>query len=142
METAAQQLRDKEVFPSANVLTEVLGKSYPAFEELTARVTAPAYGLTMQWNYYQDGKAWLCKICDKKKTVCWLSVWDQFCKVAFYFVERHVDGLLALEIAEGIKDDFLKQKRIGKLMPLVMDITTTGQLTDLLRIIAYKKALK
>jgi hypothetical protein len=30
--------------------------------------------LIIEWDYYKDGKSWLCKIINKKKTICWLSI--------------------------------------------------------------------
>jgi hypothetical protein len=135
-------LTSKETFPSPEILKNALGKCYPAFDTLVANITNPQAGLALQWNYYADGKAWLCKGVYRKKTVCWLSVWDDGFKVTFYFLERHVEGLLALNIAEKIKTDFVMAKRVGKLMPLVLEICKKSPLADVLRLIEYKKGLK
>ncbi|MCD8267499.1 MAG: DUF3788 domain-containing protein [Parabacteroides sp.] len=59
-------LKDKNVFPTNEILADVLETSYPAFEEFCA--SAAASGLALEWNYYNDGKAWLCKVLSKKKT--------------------------------------------------------------------------
>ncbi|PKP08994.1 MAG: hypothetical protein CVU09_13085 [Bacteroidetes bacterium HGW-Bacteroidetes-4] len=47
-------------------------------------VNLPETPWQVQWRYYNDGKAWLCKVSYKKKTVFWLSVWEAYFKVAFY----------------------------------------------------------
>jgi Protein of unknown function (DUF3788) len=57
-------------------MERVLGGSYSAFEELMKIITDNKYGLGAEWNYYKDGKSRLCKVCYKRKTVFWLSVWD------------------------------------------------------------------
>ncbi len=66
-------LTDPDTFPSNDVLAVALGKSFNAFEQFIDRVTNTDFNLDMQWNYYKDGKSWLCKITGNKKTVFWLS---------------------------------------------------------------------
>jgi ABC-type Fe3+ transport system substrate-binding protein len=54
----AIKLTDPEIFPTPEVLKVTLGGSYQAYEKLAARFQE--YGLDYSWNYYKDGKAWLC----------------------------------------------------------------------------------
>lgn len=135
-------LKDKQVFPDDEVLKTSLGDSYTAYCELIKTVTADEFGLSPQWNYYNDGKAWLCKVVYKKKTVFWLSVWEGYFKAAFYFAERNCEAIEGLEIAPEIKQSFRSATHIGKLIPLVISVISSDQLPDLLSIIEYKKGLK
>jgi hypothetical protein len=135
-------LKEKDVLPTMEVLENVLGESYSAYIELMGIMTNPEFGLVTQWHYYSDGKAWLCKVSYKKKTVFWLSVWDKFFKVGFYFTEKNSSGVLKLDIEEKIKEDFVQRKSIGKLMPLSININSREQIADVLKIIGYKKSLK
>ena len=84
-------LSEQEIIPTEEVLKDVLGNGYRAFEELINAITTPELGLIPEWNYYKDGKSWLCKVCYKKKTIFWLSVWDKFFKICFYFTEKHLE---------------------------------------------------
>jgi hypothetical protein len=140
MET--RTLIDPAVSPSKKVLEYALGKAYPAYEELISTVTGNIYELTPLWHYYNDGKSWLCKVQYKKKTVCWLSVWDKYFKMAFYFTEKNSKGIFELSINESIKKNFSEHRPAGKLFALVLAITKKAQLKDALRIIEYKKSLK
>lgn len=135
-------LKDQQIFPTDEVLKNVLYDSYPVFEELMEIITNAEYGLVPVWNYYKDGKAWLCKVCYKKKTVFWLSVWDGFFKTGFYFTEKNSSGIAGLYIDENLKESFISSKPIGKFMPLALDMRKKEQLKDLLMIIEYKKSLK
>lgn len=138
-----QLLRDSDTFPSDEVIEKALGKSYPAYKEFIATVTSPAYGLNPEWNYYKDGKAWLCKVVYKKKTVCWLSVWDGFFKVSFFFTEKTYPGVAALDIDKMLRDDFVRNKtNIGKLIPLLINVSQSEQLDNIMKIILYKRSLK
>ena len=141
MET--QLLKDPNVLPSAMTLKNALGSNvYEVFESYIKTITGANYGLTHEWNYYNDGKSWLCKIIHKKKTVHWLSVWDGCFKIAFYFTEKHLEGIAALDISEKIKEDFCKTKPVGRLLPMLFTINQKEQLTDLLNVVIFKKSLK
>ena len=138
----AQLLRDKNVLPGDDVLAEALGSSYAAFQELMGAVTDPTYGLTVEWRYYSDGSAWLCKVCFKKKTIFWLSVWDTFFKVSFFFTEKNCAGIASLGIDESIKAEFGQSKPIGRLIPLVISVSRKEQISDVVTLVEYKKRLK
>ncbi|MFA7584234.1 MAG: DUF3788 family protein [Proteiniphilum sp.] len=141
MET--QLLRDPNIFPSEEVLKNALEPdAYEALESFMNVITSAAYGLTCDWRYYNDGKSWLCKILHKKKTVMWLSVWNDFFKISFYFTEKHLEGIAALDIAENIKEDFCKAKPIGRLLPMLFNINHKKQLPDVLTVAAFRKNLK
>ena len=132
-------LREQEIFPSKEVLKTVLGPVYDVLEELEEQVTQGEFSLTLNWNYYKDGKSWFCKVCHKKKTVFWLSVWEGFFKTAFYFTEKHLESIAELDISVQIKEDFCRMKPIGKLLPMVINIDKQEQLADLLKIVKFKK---
>ncbi len=133
-------LNDPDVFPSEEVLQEALGRDFALYEAFLAGIAA--LGLSPEWRYYKDGKAWFCKICDKKKTVCWLSVWQGYFLTGFYFTEKYVETVCALDISEAVKADFLSQKPIGLLIPCALKITGEVNLRDALTLAACKKSLK
>lgn len=135
-------LKDPDVSPAKKVLENALGKSYTAYEELINIIESDPFSLTPNWNYYNDGKAWLCKVQYKKKTVFWLSIWDKHFNMGFYFSEKNCKGIFDLDIDENIKKDFKAHKPVGKLLPLVLSVTRKAQLKDALKIIEYKKNLK
>jgi len=137
-----QLLREQEIYPSKEVLKSLLGQVYDVLEVFEKQVTQGKLMLTFDWNYYRDGKSWLCKVCHKKKTVCWLSVWEGFFKISFFFMEKHLEGIAALDISEQIKEDFCRTKPVGKFLPMLLNIDKQEQLADLLKVIQLKKETK
>lgn len=105
-------------------------------------ITNNEYALTLEWRYYNDGKAWLGKAVYKKKTIFWLSIWEGFFKTSFFFTEKHLEAIAELDISETIKDEFTKAKTIRKLIPMIFDVNKEDQLDDLLTIVRFKKSLK
>ncbi len=135
-------LNNPDIFPDEHVLSGILGDSYSAFEKLMNKVSEPELALTPEWRYYKDGKAWLCKVTYKKKTIFWLSVWDEVFKIGFYFTERFIPGIMELDIDKRIKDSIDPEKCFGKLIPVTIEIKTDEQVEDVLTIASYKKGLK
>lgn len=144
MKTASsiQLLRKEEVTPTEKVLEEALGKDIFEVYLILMQIIESEFQLEIQWRFYKDGKAWLCKVIDKKKTIFWLSIWDRFIKISFYFTEKTRWGIYDLQINNQIKDKFKKVEAIGKLIPLILDIEKEEELADLAEIIKYKKNLK
>ena len=140
MET--QLLRVENPFPDAGVLKENLGEIYDVYARFVSVIIAEPYSLQPEWNYYKDGKAWLCKITFRKKTVIWLSVWEDCFKVTFFFTEKSKSGIEELKINPSIKESFLRSKNIGKLIPLGIAIRDKSQVDDVLKIIEFKKSIK
>lgn len=133
-------LKDKNIFPTPEVLAGVLGTSYPAFEEFSTSATAA--GLTLEWNYYNDGKVWLCKVLSKKKNLAWLIVSEGCFRTTSYFTEKHLDRIADLQITESIKEEFYRMKATGKLIPMNVVITEKEQVKDALGMILFKRQLK
>jgi len=140
MET--MMMRDEHITPDAEVLKKVLKHSYPAYEGWMNTVTSPKQGYTPEINYYRDGKAWLCKGIHKKKTVFWLSYWDGFFKITFYFNEKSAAGVYNLDIAAQQKEDFKNCKPVGKFLPFTVMVSSPEQLADIIKVADYKKSLK
>jgi len=134
-------LTNPDILPEENVLEFALGESYPAYVSLLSAITGNETGLVPQWNYYKDGKACLCKVQYKKKTVFWLSVWDSYFKTAFYFTEKHLADFKELPVNPALKEQLSLAKPFGKLIPLALTISDTSQLDDLKVIVDFKKTL-
>lgn len=140
---AKMLLRNPDVFPSDKVLNRVLGDNlYNVLESFLGTITSEEYGLSIEWRFYNDGKTWLGKVTHKKKTIFWLSVWEGFFKVSFYFTEKHREAIAALDISEAIRQEFALAKPAGKLIPLLIDVDNSNQLQDIWTIVRLKKRLK
>lgn len=133
-------LKDKDLFPESEVLKAVLNDSFQAYQELNEKLVS--IGIQPEWRYYNDGKAWLCKLNFKKKNMGWLHVYNGHFKITFYFTEKHIEAIGALEIAESTKKEFFQTKAVGKLLPMIFTVTDTSCLKDVLTTLLFKKSLK
>lgn len=135
-------LREKETEPTNEVLEKVLGNELFMIYREILNIFSDEFSLEPQWRFYKDGNAWLCKVVDKKKTILWLSVWENYIKTGFYFTEKTGTGVLDLDIDNKIKEVFKVAKPIGKLLPLILDIKQPEQLKDLKELVRYKKGIR
>jgi len=133
-------LTDPNVKPEKKVLEKVLGKHYKKFTEFEDKINS--LGFTLEWNYYNDGKSWLCKVLQKKKNYCWLSMWNTGFKLTFYFTEVSVKGVYDLNIDEKIMELAAEIKPVGKFKPVIFLVTSKKRINDGIKILLYKASLK
>ena len=131
-----KELRDESVYPDEKVLRSVLGKSYKPYTMLLELFKT--LELNHEWRYYRDGKAWLCKVQKKKRTIVWMSAWKGFMKAMVYFPEKYLERVYELDIHEDTKNRIQSTKNVGKSKPCIFEIRKEGILTDLEKIMNLK----
>ncbi len=138
MDTPA--LTDKNVYPDDKVLAGHLGRAKSAWDAFTARLASECPAMGLEWRFYNDGKSWLGKLTHKKKTVCWISVWDGSFRTTFYFMDKNAKDLMALDIDPGLKKAFKENTGGGKLKPITVAVAGKKALSDVFGLIRYKSA--
>jgi hypothetical protein len=146
-----QLLRDSENKPTSEIIAEGLGNANQTYKKFIQEL-GEHYGITlMDWRYYNDGKAWLSKGeyhwktvrgTNKVKPIFWLSIWEGFFKVSFFFSTDIQDELQALQISQETRDIIAHAKPMGKTMrfiPIVIDIKADHQLGDVYAIAELRK---
>ncbi|HRZ42743.1 MAG TPA: DUF3788 family protein [Bacteroidales bacterium] len=132
--------------PEDSISDESLGKAmspqlFSVYQELIS-IMKDLYPIQHEWRYYRDGKAWLCKAIHKKKTVFWMSVWDRYIQITFYFTEKTASGLHTLPVDPEILTNQQSTTPVGKLIPVTLKIHHSKQLKDFSTILGYKVSLK
>ncbi len=130
------QLRDESIYPDKSVLMTVLGESFEAYEELLSLFEKS--DLDYEWRYYKDGKAWLCKVQKKKKTIVWMSAWKGFVQAAIYLPLRLHDEILDLDIHDDLKTKISETKNVGKSKPCIFEIRDKKLLSDFEKVMLFK----
>ena len=145
-----QLLRDANVKPTDEIIANGLGATSYTYTKFIEKLKDYNIFL-MDWRYYNDGKAWLSKGeykwttsrgTNKVKPIFWLSIWDGFFKVSFYFSEKIRDELLALPITNESKEIIKNAVTNGKTMrfiPIIFDIDDDKQLDDVYILAQFRK---
>lgn len=141
METVINvELRNETCYPDERILKALLGKSYRAYQELLKLFDKNE--MFYEWKYYRDGKAWLCKVQRKKKTIVWMSAWKGYMNAAIYIPEKLIENVYKLEISDDTKKKIKMTKSIGKSKPCTFDIRGKKDLRDLEIVMLFKIQLK
>ena len=136
-----QKLKDQNLFPDLEVIKENLTTNqFNVYSKFLSKVEE--LNLVIEWRYYNDGKAWLGKILNKKKNMGWLSIWDTGFKVTVFFTEKTIDGFRALDVNENMKKALDNNKPVGKLIALLTLVESEEILNDLIKVLEYKMSLK
>ena len=130
------ELSDESVYPDETVLRGVLGGSYKAYCAILELFDRNQ--MLYEWRYYRDGKAWLCKVQKKKRTIVWMSAWKGYMKAAIYIPEKHLDRVYALPILEETKERIRTTKNVGKSKPCIFKIRNQRVLKDMDIVIQFK----
>jgi hypothetical protein len=130
------ELTDESVYPDEDVLKRILGTSYSAYCRLLKLYDE--YEMEYNWRYYKDGKAWLCKVQKKKKTIVWMSAWKGYMQATVYFPEKYFNEVYKLTISSEMLNKIKQTKKIGKSLPCIFEIRNTGVLDDIRKTIEFK----
>lgn len=129
-------LRDESIYPDENVLKVILGKSYKTYTRITGIFEKNE--MTQEWKYYNDGKAWLCKVQKKKKTIIWMSAWKGYMQAVIYFPLKHLKRFCELDVSEKLKSKVRLTKNIGKSKPCIFEIRDNTVLEDIEKVMKFK----
>ena len=135
-------LTDKEEYPSDKVLQRTLGETKEVWDAFFAFLAEHYPLYTGEWRYYRDGNSWLFKLTKKKKTVCWISVYEGKFKTTFYFADKAEELILNSRLKKALKEAFINGKHYGKIRGLTVDIKETQDLSSTKKLIEIKEALK
>ncbi|MGE5456289.1 MAG: DUF3788 family protein [Ignavibacteriales bacterium] len=150
MNKAQQLLRDANIRPTAEIIADGLGRANNTYIKFVDGLKKDDI-LLMDWRYYKDGKAWLSKGeykwttargTNKVKPIFWLSIWDGFFKISFFFSTGVRDELLTLPISQEAKKIIKNAVPMGKTMrfiPIVFDVNADKQLEDLFVLAQFRK---
>jgi Protein of unknown function (DUF3788) len=131
-------LNDKSEYPNDKVLLRHLGKTKAIWDLFVTQISSSFPLMDLEWNFYNDGKSWLCKLIHKKKTVCCISTWENYFKTTFYFTDKNNKDINNLKIDQELKDNYRSDKSIGKLKPLMIKVKTKKALSNVFELIKYK----
>ena len=123
-------LSDPSQCPSESIIFKQIGKTKPLWTSLFEYIHSNHPDFAEEWRYYRDGKSWLLKVTQKKKTIFWLSVIEGAFRTTFYFTDRVEQSIMSAHLSDGVKDQFKNGKRYGKLIGVTVTYKTKKNIQD------------
>lgn len=135
-------LKDENEYPNDEVLSNYLGEVKKTWDSFIAFLQENHPLFSTEWRYYNDGKNWLFKITKKKKTICWVAIFNKYFKTTFYFTPRVEELLRSSELKQEYIDQFINGKSYGKIKGLTVEVKNIADLEATKILIEIKEKIK
>jgi hypothetical protein len=133
---------DKEVKPTDEIIFSIIGDKKKLWQSIMGYISDNYKDMTGSWNYYNDGKQWLFKMVQKKKTIFWLAVMKDTFRVTFYFGDKAEPVILASDIPESVKDDFTGGRHYGRIRAITTKMAAQSDVETIKKLIDIKTRIK
>jgi hypothetical protein len=135
-------LRDKDQFPTEQLVFSHLGRSRVLWKLLFDSLHRDHPDFTEEWRYYNDGKSWLLKVQKKAKTIFWLAVVEGGFRTTFYFSDKTATAIAASEISGELKKQYRDGPRYGKIRGITIVHKKRRDVEDAGRLVEMKIAIR
>ena len=135
-------LNNKDEYPDDAVLSRYLGAVKNTWDSFSKFLQESYPSFSGEWRYYNDGKSWLYKLTKKKKTICWISVYQNMFKTTFYFPDRAEELITTSKLKKEYIDGFINGKKYGKIRGISVNIKNPADLDATKTLIEIKEQLK
>lgn len=133
---------DREVKPTEELIFSIIGDKNKLWQSIMAYISDNYKNMAGNWNYYNDGKQWLFKMTQKKKTIFWMAVMMDTFRVTFYFGDKAEPVILASDLPKSVKDDFTGGKHYGKIRAITIKMANQSDVEKVKKLIEIKRSLK
>jgi hypothetical protein len=135
-------LGEKSVYPSEDILFSIIGDKKLIWKKIMSYVNDNYKNITEEWRYYNDGKQWLFKMQQKKKTIFWIGILQDTFRITFYFGNKAETLIVNSSLPDNMKDDFVSGKRFGNIRAISIRISGTPDLENIYKLIDLKTKIK
>jgi hypothetical protein len=135
-------LSEREIIPTDEYIFSLLGDKTVFWKSIVAHATVSYKDTSGIWNYYNDGKQWLFKMVQKKKTIFWAAIYKDTFNITFYFADKAETLIDSSELPQSIKDGFKTAKKYGAIRPVSIKVFEQSDVENVLKLIAIKNKIK
>ena len=136
------RLNDKNIVPTDDLIFSVIGDKKQLWQRIMQYVSGSYSNVTGTWNYYNDGKQWLFKLTQKKKTLFWAGLVDETLKVTFLFTEKAQPVIEASQLPPSLKDEFRNAKKYGLIKSVSIFLNEPGDAYNVITLVSLKQKIK
>jgi hypothetical protein len=135
-------LSDKSTIPSDELIFSIIGDKCGMWKKMVDFATENSKDVTGSWNYYNDGKQWLFKLGQKKKTIFWAALMHDGFRITFWFGDKAEPLIESADLPDSIKQEFRSAKKIGLIRPLSIFVSDNQDLEHVFTLISVKQKIK
>ncbi len=136
------KLSDKNVVPTDEFVFSVIGERKEYWQAISRYAAENYKEVSGSWNYYNDGKQWVYKFVEKKKTLFWAVLLKDTFRVTFYFGDKAEPLIAASGISSEIIEAFKTSKRYGAIRGISINVYSKSDLENVLKLIETRHKIK
>jgi hypothetical protein len=136
------QLTDPAIKPDDELIESLVGKKIVFWNEILTHTETSYKDVSGSWNYYKDGKQWLFKCVQKKKTLFWAAVYEKSFRITFYFGDKAEPVIFDSEIPESMKEGFRNARRFGAIRPISVVVSEQKDVENVIKLVSIKIKIK
>lgn len=133
---------DPDVKPDDQLIFSKIGEKMKLWKNIMSFMSDNYKESEGLWNYYKDGNQWLFKMVLKKKTVFWGTVLEGAFKITFYFGGKAEPVIVASDISDNAKQQYLTGPRYGKIRAITAMMNDLSDVETVKKLIAVKVKMK
>jgi len=141
-ELSDPRFTDPSVKPDDEIIALIVGKKIDLWKAVLSHAENNYKDVSGRWNYYKDGKQWLFKFVQKKKTLFWAVVFEESFRITFYFGDKAESIVFESDIPEEMKDGFRNAKRFGSIRPVSVVLSEQTDVENVIKLIGIKIRIK
>lgn len=135
-------LSDKTLIPTDDYIFSILGNRKELWQSIITYAIENIKNTSGTWNYYNDGKQWLFKMVQKKKTIFWGGILQDTFRITFYFGDKAEPIIEASDLPTDIKSGFKNAKKYGAIRPVSIKVFEHSDVENVLKLIVIKNKIK
>lgn len=135
-------LKDPGIIPSEEIIVSLVGESIKLWKSVLNYASDNNKDVTGDWHYYNDGKQWLYKLVQKKKTLLWAGIFEDTFRITFYFGDKAGPVIEESDLPPDVRDDFKNGKRFGSIRGITVRLCDISDMETVCKLIDIKRKIK
>ncbi len=131
-------LTDLNVQPTEELVFSIIGENSTYWEQLFDYLYENYFNISEEWRFYNDGKSWLFRALQKKKTLFWIGVIKDTFRISFWFGDSDEPAIEASALPEIIKEEFRNAKRYAHSRAISIEVRSPEDLVNAKALAALK----
>jgi hypothetical protein len=132
------KLTDKNIIPTEELIFSLIGSNAVFWHRIMKSAADNYNGISGGWNYYNDGKQWLFKLVQKKKTLFWASLLNDTFRVTFWFGDKAEPFIEEAMLPPAIKDEFRNARKYGAVRPVSITLREQSDADNVITLMSIK----
>ena len=128
--------------PDEKLIFSKIGEKKKLWQAIMTFISDKYKDMEGEWRYYNDGKQWLFKMVQKKKTIFWGAIMDGAFRITFYLGGKAEPVIVASDLSDKAKQQYLTGQRYGQIRAITIIVNDMSDVSEIEKLISIKVKLK